>query len=274
MRAAGLALVVCLGGACGGGAAHPCELGQDIACTGPAGCAGVQTCASDGSGYGPCRCATSDAGLDAPADDAAPTPDGAADGPGLPADAPATDAAVDAAADASPTGCPVEMVAVPLANLCVDRYEASPGTSGAAASIAGALPWTGVNWDEAQAACAAAGKRLCTGAEWSSACRGPAPGLRFPYGDTYDGNACNGHDHGVDAAVPTGSLSTCQGGYAGLYDLSGNVSEWTTACSSSFCNPSGGSFLDGQLALACGSAGFVMPTTRASSIGFRCCRAP
>ena len=54
---------------CGGSAAigpPPCTAGRSIACVGPGGCAGGQTCNSDGQGYGACVCGVSgsDAGPD------------------------------------------------------------------------------------------------------------------------------------------------------------------------------------------------------------------
>ncbi|RMH42932.1 MAG: hypothetical protein D6689_06720, partial [Deltaproteobacteria bacterium] len=123
------------------------------------------------------------------------------------------------------------------------RYEASrpdasasgEGTASArACSRAGVRPWSSVTWAAAQAACAAAGKRLCTAAEWQAACAGAA-GSRYPYGDTFDAAACNAEPFdGIpggaddDVALPTGdpALAACVSA-DGVYDLSGNLKEWT-----------------------------------------------
>jgi hypothetical protein len=175
-----------------------------------------------------------------------------------------------------PHACPAEMVLVPPQCVCIDRYEASNGGGGMAASVAGAPPWVNVTWDQAGAACVAAGKRLCADDEWFAACSGPAPGATYPYGNTYGANTCNGADHGVDAAVTTGSMTACVGGYPGLYDMSGNVMELTSTCDSGGCAVRGGTYLNDATSLRCDSSmgGYSPPTNSQPYIGFRCCRVP
>src|SRR5262249_40663852 len=105
-------------------------------------------------------------------------------------------------------------------------------------------PVHAVDWCDAFAYCAWAGKRLCgriaggsvdptfgtdlaSESEWYNACsRGGQHA--YPYGDTYDPRACNGLEYGAGTGpqLPVGSLSSCTGGFAGLFDMSGNVSEW------------------------------------------------
>jgi formylglycine-generating enzyme required for sulfatase activity len=122
------------------------------------------------------------------------------------------------------------MVLVETAGVCIDRHEASRGPGDVPVSVAGALPWTDVDWFEADAACRRAGKRLCSGAEWLAACQGPH-GYRFSYGPEYRECWCNvgGLDECYAECVvgPTGARSTCEGGYPGLFDMSGNVAEWS-----------------------------------------------
>ena len=220
-------------------------------------------------------------GLDAKAVDAALIDAGEADG-SLP-DASSPDAGTpdagtpDASAPDAGPPCPADMVYVPSVPVCIDPYEASQGAGDVAQSVAGALPWVWVNWHQAGAACAAAGKRLCALNEWSAACTGPAPGTSYPYGDAYDPLACNGADNGLHHAVPTGSMATCEGGYAGLFDMSGNVGEWTATCGDLFsCELRGGSFDVTEAAgfLRCDTGGYTYADYSYVGLGFRCCVSP
>jgi hypothetical protein len=115
------------------------------------------------------------------------------------------------------------------------RYEASrPDATATSAgaqefrpcSRAGVLPWANMSFADAQAACQAVGKRLCTAIEWEAACAGP-DGWLYPYGSAYAADACNGVDYdGIpgggddDARLPAGSVSTCVSA-DGLFDMSG-----------------------------------------------------
>jgi formylglycine-generating enzyme required for sulfatase activity len=59
-----------------------------------------------------------------------------------------------------------------------------------ARSLAGVLPQGYLSQEIAARACQAAGKRLCSLAEWVRACRGEQ-NRKFPYGDQYREGACN-----------------------------------------------------------------------------------
>ncbi|HEY8079134.1 MAG TPA: SUMF1/EgtB/PvdO family nonheme iron enzyme [Labilithrix sp.] len=105
----------------------------------------------------------------------------------------------------------------------------------------GTLAVARVGWCQAQVYCAWAGKRLCgtldggagydfaagtvqpIDTEWYFACT--HGGARaYPYAASVDPAAC---DDGPDAAIEApGAKPACVGGYAGLYDMVGNVSEW------------------------------------------------
>ena len=93
--------------------------------------------------------------------------------------------------------------------------------------------------------CAWAGRRLCGAiggatitidefqdpakAEWTFACT--KGGTRaYPYGNVYSATACNGADFDAGAPLAVGTLKTCEGGYAGLFDMSGNAHEWLATC--------------------------------------------
>ncbi len=156
------------------------------------------------------------------------------------------------------------------------------------------LPVRGVDWCDAHAFCAWAGKRLCGGpsggaaaydepanedeSQWFSACS--ANGTRtFPYGDNYDSQACNGGDRSAaeDAPLPVGSLATCVGGYPGLYDMSGNAWEWEDSCAASLgetdlCRARGGAFGNGGDLHRCDYAGFSPARNfNLGPTGIRCC---
>jgi formylglycine-generating enzyme required for sulfatase activity len=97
----------------------------------------------------------------------------------------------------------------------------------------------------------------------------------YPYGNEYDGHACNGADHGLGAALPTGDMATCEGAFDGIFDFSGNVAEWTAdvlCAPGGECNTMGGSFDSPQSELVCDMPTSVDSATRRTDLGFRCCR--
>ena len=163
-------------------------------------------------------------------------------------------------------------------DFCIDAYEASREDAafdrqgvalGAARSVAGVLPWSNASYEEAVAACAVAGKRLCSSAEWIAACQGPDTTL-FPYGAMYDAEACNGPNvPPLGAAAPTGGFDTCVSNF-GVFDQSGNVAEWT-----SDLTLRGGGFSESQLSLQCRSRRTPGVSELPGELfGFRCCSAP
>ncbi|MCU0660867.1 MAG: MopE-related protein [Myxococcota bacterium] len=162
----------------------------------------------------------------------------------------------------------------------VDATGSGTGISTArSCSKEGVLPWSGATFDQARAACAAAGGQLCSQEEWLAACEGAAPSTAYPYGDTYAASACNGKDYQGDTDVPvaTGSLASCLS-EDGVFDLSGNLREWTldpTDTDEVNHVVRGGSFNTPAIGLKCA---FTM--SRADNdvvlpaLGFRCCRIP
>lgn len=169
------------------------------------------------------------------------------------------------------------MVLVTEVAVCIDRYEASEGAGGVAQSVARVMPWVGISWNDVSAACAAVGKRLCEADEWLDLCSGPPPGTVYPYGDTPIDNACNGiaywEDPGASETLPTGSVATCEGGYSGIFDMSGNVWEWTAPCAGD-CFARGGADIDDASGLRCDSYLTLSPSVAGGNVGFRCCRSP
>jgi formylglycine-generating enzyme required for sulfatase activity len=89
-------------------------------------------------------------------------------------------------------------------------------------------PLVNVTWDEARAFCDGVGGRLPTEVEWEYAARGGKDGLLFPWGNEFDRNLANatgreGRDV-WETTAPVGSFPS--NGY-GLFDMVGNVWEWT-----------------------------------------------
>ncbi len=196
--------------------------------------------------------------------------------------------------------CPTGMA--DLGAVCIDRWEAHieggdpyavPAT-GTAATAPDVVPQGYISGTVAAAACIAAGKRLCSRSEWMLACAGSA-GRTYPYGDSYDGQACNEgrSQHPVvelfggaadwspsqmndprlnqlpDSLAMTGAYAGCVTP-EGVHDLHGNLHEWVDDSEGTF---KGGFYVDATI----NGAGCGYTTTAHSvgyhdySTGFRCC---
>jgi len=191
------------------------------------------------------------------------------------------------------------------------QYEASrPDATAAAAgasnrlacSRTGVLPWTTVTWTQARNACCALnyggacpgagspGWRLCDAAEWQRGCQATGGTCNWSYQATCSTSqplVCNGDERDADPGTPgdqdaiatTGAFAMCnaQWGAAGaVYDLSGNVKEWTNDTRMSGMTTvheiRGGSYNNVEAGRTCsfnftvGDDLFAFPNT-----GFRCC---
>jgi formylglycine-generating enzyme len=126
-------------------------------------------------------------------------------------------------------------------HFCIDRFEYP--------NRRGAYPWIMVNWTDAGEVCAREQKRLCTEAEWTFACEGEEA-MPYPHGYERDADACvidrpwRPFDASALAArdterarmeidrlwqgEPSGARPRCRSPF-GVYDMTGNVDEWTTS---------------------------------------------
>jgi hypothetical protein len=188
--------------------------------------------------------------------------------------------------------------------LWVYAYEASridsTGATGGAASTGRAcskpsvIPWSSVTEAQAATACNAivlangTHARLCTAAEWQLACEGPTPtSPSWSYSTspgTYVAQVCNDVNRTATPAVWTtgfdnGKAQKCDTDWAAagkLYDLSGNLMEWTSdnqvLGGTTYYAVRGGAFNTPGGGTTCEFSFNILPTGFANNdVGFRCC---
>ena len=114
--------------------------------------------------------------------------------------------------------------------------------------------------------------------EWFRACSHNQDGEHeYPYRNTYESSACNG-DNASGYWVPVGASKKCEGGYPGLFDMSGNARERIASCAPTAdggraCSNRGGAYYEGNgPALLCRAAPSLAEGENVG-IGFRCCAA-
>jgi hypothetical protein len=159
--------------------------------------------------------------------------------------------------------CPRDMV--PVGNgpkLCVDTYEWP--------NRRGEKPKTGVTLAQADSLCQSVGKRLCSTTEWTSACEG-GKGNRFAYGQSYEASSCNTD---TKSSQRSGYTSNCRT-WDGIYDMGGNVWEWTsTPARGSYQYVAGGSW-DARQSSSCSERKYsFFPQNEYPMVGLRCCKDP
>ncbi len=145
-------------------------------------------------------------------------------------------------------------------------------------------PVVKVSWNDANAFCEWAGKRLPTEAEWEYAARG-AQNFAFPYGNDFDPKKQNGKESGIRGTTAVGSYPDGASPFK-IFDLSGNVWEWTASKPEKYPGNTansklygdnlyilrGGGWFDVKEQLASYYRNSAVPTTANDDLGFRCAK--
>jgi len=152
------------------------------------------------------------------------------------------------------------------------------------------VPIFNVNWFEADAYCKSVGKRLPTEAEWEKAARGGLERQMYAWKDEEDAPA-NAPIPAVTNRNKAAAVGTLAPNGYGLYDMIGNVIEWTNDWydhdyylfmpkenpkgpeTGMYRSVRGGGWAEGRgEKLANYYRNFSDPETRSSTIGFRCAK--
>lgn len=180
----------------------------------------------------------------------------------------------------------------------VPALQAGPSWTYKAMSWPHATPSGYATGEHARLACERAGKRLCSEAEWVTACRGQRQ-TRFPYGASFEAGACNVFREDHPAHVLHGAFSTgltdprlnqitvddrpllretgktprCASvwGDDAIFDMVGNLDEWIDDPDGTFV----GGFYARATRSGCDARVRNHPSTYFDySTGVRCCRDP
>lgn len=147
-------------------------------------------------------------------------------------------------------------------------------------------PVVGITWKEAAQFCEWKKKRLPTEAEWEKAARGQRQ-VKYPWGNEPPDDTRANFMEKVGKTMPVGSYEAGKSDY-GVYDLSGNVSEWTSDWHDAeyfiFSPPKnpqgpekgkykvvrGGNWMNNAEDIRLTYRGATVPKLKAKTTGFRC----
>ena len=162
----------------------------------------------------------------------------------------------------TPSGCPTGMAYVKAARVCMDIFEYP--------NVSGEVPLGNVKWKQASKLCRDQGKRLPTMKEWEAACAGKND-RAFPYGSEYIEKACRVDFKPGDGPAPSGASPECHTP-DGIYDLSGNMWEWTSTqgFEKGTYYVKGGSWLSYKEVAICNLKAWEPPDEGGPDYGFRC----
>ncbi len=125
-----------------------------------------------------------------------------------------------------------------------------------------------VSHEDALEYCKWKGKRLATVEEWERAARG-SDGLIYPFGSSFSRGICNTAESNIKDTSQVHKHKQCVSPY-GIYDMAGNVWEWTSSIENGKYILKGGSFKDGADKAVTYANRKENGSKMDKNIGFRC----
>ncbi len=162
--------------------------------------------------------------------------------------------------------CPQGMELNREGKFCIDQYE-FPNKKGQ-------IPSRSNTWQEAQDECKKVGKHLCSALEWTSSCAGiDADVTAYPYGNKFviENSNTLGNPWSHNTPSKSGAFENCKS-KLGVFDMSGNVAEWTSDADKGSAYVYGGSYQSSERESRCDSKVLLDKNKKYFYVGFRCCK--